>query len=128
VSPAWPPPPEWMRLDVSPRRLRRGEAITVTFNADRDLSGHELGLACLAHYASTGKTAEVGELGGRFRADAQALEYEDWHEPADIELRVPADAPYSYEGGLLSFYWAVWVRRRGSELKPVAYVPVTVDP
>jgi hypothetical protein len=117
-----------MRLDVSPRRLRRGEAVTVSLGADHDLHDHELGLACLAHYASTGKTAEVGELGGRFRADAQALEYEEWHEPADTELRVPADAPYSYEGDLLSFYWAVWVRARNGGLNPIAYVPLTVDP
>jgi hypothetical protein len=117
-----------MRLDVSPRRLRRGEAVTVTFGADRDLSDHELGLACLAHYATTAKTSEVGDFGGRFRTDAQALEYEQWHPPADAELRVPADAPYSYEGDLLSFYWGVWVRARHGGLRPVAYVPLTVDP
>jgi hypothetical protein len=117
-----------MRLDVSPRRLRRGEAVTVTFSADHDMSDHQLGLACLAHYAATATTHEVGELGGRFRADAQALEHEDWHEPADVELRIPEDAPYSYEGDLLSFYWAVWVRKRGSGLTPLAYVPLTVDP
>jgi hypothetical protein len=37
VSSAWPPPPDWMQLDVAPRRLRRGEAVEISFNAQPDL-------------------------------------------------------------------------------------------
>jgi hypothetical protein len=135
VSRAWPAPPEWMRLEVAPRRLRRGEAVTVTFTARTDelaARPYELGLACLAHYASTAKTDEVGDFGGRFRADVQALEHAEWHRLTDaaltLALQVPVDAPYSYEGDLLSFYWGVWVRVRERGLRPDAYVPLVVDP
>jgi hypothetical protein len=124
-----------MQLDVAPRRLRRGEAVEISFNAQADALAarpYELGLACLAHYASTAKTQEVGDFGGRFRADVQALEHEQWHRLSDpalsLVMQVPTDAPYSYEGDLLSFYWGVWVRVRERGLNPDAYVPLVVDP
>jgi hypothetical protein len=85
--------------------------------------------------------------------DQQRLVWEQWHpiptheeEPAaqpgeapyvypgesfvlgPLELAVPPDAPYSYEGDLLSFYWAVWLRERLRVLSPTAYVPLVVDP
>jgi hypothetical protein len=152
----WPAPPDWLELDVAPRRLRRGAAVTVALRAPLAklrLDDYELGLACLAHYATVESTHE-GDAPGRFRMDRQQLVWEDWHAipgaaeeqaappgdeapyaypgetsaPGPLRLAVPPDAPYSYEGDLLSFYWAVWLRARLRPLRPTAYVPLVVEP
>ena len=41
---------------------------------------------------------------------------------------MPPDAPYSYEGDVVSFYWGVWLRREGRVLDREAYVPLAVEP
>ena len=66
---------------------------------------------CLAHHAAVAKTTEPGDVGGRFRADRQVRLFEEWRPlgPEPFALTVPLDAPYSYEGDLLSFYWGIWL-------------------
>jgi hypothetical protein len=44
-----------------------------------------------------------------------------------VELALPADGPYSYEGDCVSFAWAVVVRRVG-EKRPAQPVPLWVAP
>jgi hypothetical protein len=44
-----------------------------------------------------------------------------------VELAVPADGPYSYEGECVSLSWAVVVRRAG-ERRLGPFVPVWVEP
>jgi hypothetical protein len=131
VSEAWPPLPDWVDLDVTPRRLRRGAEVTVALRALELIDGHdrELGLVCVAHHATIGKTTDGIDPGGRFRSDAQSRVFEDWRPlgPAALALTVPADAPYSYEGDLLSFYWGIWVRVVRQQ-KPDGYVPLVVEP
>jgi hypothetical protein len=153
----WPAPPAWLALDVTPRRVRRGQPVTIELNAPLPklrLHDYELGLACLAHFAGVASTGEVADVGGQFRLDRQQLVWQDFrripgavdeppapppdgapyvYEGADFTLdplaiAIAPDAPYSYEGDLLSFYWAVWLRVRGRVLRPTAYVPLTVDP
>ena len=134
---AWPEPPDWLELQVEPRRLVRGESVTVLVEAPADaLLEHrrELGLGCLAHRAGVQKTGEIGDAGGRHRMDRQDLVYDDWRlltreNAADpFEFLVPADAPYSYEGDVVSFYWAIWLRREFRVLDREAYVVLVVEP
>jgi hypothetical protein len=131
---SWPEPPDWLQLEVEPRRLARGGTITATLEAPADeLATHarELGLGCLAHHASRHKTGEFGDAGGRFRIDRQALVYADWRPvtgPQVVEFTVPEDAPYSYEGDVVSFYWAVWLRAELRVVDREAYALVWVDP
>ena len=135
---SWPEPPEWLRLEVAPRRLARGGTVTVTIDAPYDqIADHprELGLACLAHHAGSHKTGEGPGVGGRFRVDRQTLTHADWRllEPSEegyapFEFVVPPDAPYSYEGDVVSFYWAIWLRAEARVLDREAYVPLVVEP
>ena len=66
--------------------------------------------------------------------DRQDLVYDDWRlltreNAADpFEFLVPADAPYSYEGDVVSFYWAIWLRREFRVLDREAYVVLVVEP
>jgi hypothetical protein len=132
---SWPEPPEWLQLEVEPRRLRRGETVAVTMRADRERLGErrrELGLACLCHHAGGFKTREVGDAGGRFRVDRQDVVCDDWrlveHDEGRFEFTVPQDGPYSYEGDVVSFYWGIWLRPEAKVLDREAYVPLVVDP
>jgi hypothetical protein len=90
----------------------------------------ELGLGCLAHHAGTEGAGDGGGPGGRFRMDRQTLSYADWRpaDNAEFEFSVPPDAPYSYEGDVVSFYWGIWLRREGRVLDREAYVPLVVEP
>jgi hypothetical protein len=127
----WPEPPDWLRLEVEPRRLARGGNVTVTLDAPQErIAGRELGLGCLAHHAGVHKTGEGGEAGGRFRMDRQTMTYADWRPAGDseFEFTVPPDAPYSYEGDVVSFYWGIWLRAEGRVADREAYVPLVVEP
>ena len=133
----WPEPPDWLELTVEPRRLTRGGTVVATLEArPHELFSHsrELGLGCLAHRAGRFRTGEIGDVGGRFRMDRQDLVHADWRRltrdnfAAPFEFAVPADAPYSYEGDVVSFYWAVWLRREFRVLDREAYVTLVVDP
>ena len=44
-----------------------------------------------------------------------------------VELALPADGPYSYEGDCVSYSWAVVVRRVG-EKRVAEPVPLWVEP
>jgi hypothetical protein len=126
---SWPEPPDWLRLEVEPRRLARGESIAVSVEApEGELAGRELGLGCLAHHAGSHGTSEGGDAGGRFRMDRQTMTYADWRPLENTEFTVPPDAPYSYEGDVVSFYWGIWVRAEGRVLDREAYVPLVVEP
>ncbi|HWM09327.1 MAG TPA: hypothetical protein VNO82_08275 [Solirubrobacteraceae bacterium] len=132
---SWPEPPDWLRLEVEPRRLARGGTVTVAFDAPHDRIAEyprELGLACLAHHAGRFKTGEVGNPGGRFRVDRQDVVCADWRllddAEGEFEFTVPGEGPYSYEGDVVSFYWGVWLRAEARVLDREAYVAVVVDP
>lgn len=130
---SWPEPPDWLELEVSPLRLRRGGTVTVTLRAPiEEIADHprELGLGCLAHHAAR---SLVGE--GRFRIDRQDMVHDDWRllEPSEegfepFEFTVPDDGPYSYEGEVVSFYWGIWLRAERRVLDREAYVALIVDP
>lgn len=92
---------------------------------------YEIGIGCLAHYAVVAKTGELPDVGGRFKTYRQTFIHADWRPLVAGEptvLRVPPDAPYSYEGDVISFYWGVLVRSSYRQLAVDAYVPLAVAP
>jgi hypothetical protein len=96
--------------------VRRGEEIDarVRITSPRGLGRVEVGLVCTEFFAS----AVSDSQGGRRRGTASATAHEAWH-PVDgtpgvhsVRLAVPADAPFTYEGDVLSFTWEIVVRER----------------
>ena len=126
----FPPPPDWARFALSSPRLRRGETLRVQLELDPGREGLELGFACLAHHAQV-ETTWDGDVPGRVRNDRPSLREQEWVPVApgldEHAFAVPAEAPYHYEGELLSFYWALHLRAAGTP-DLLAYVPVTVLP
>jgi hypothetical protein len=126
VSRAWPPPPGWIELTAEPRRIRRGDSVEVSARVlHAGYQDREVGLVCLAHHATMGRTTDGTDPGGRFRVNRQTRLAEEWRTLGIHSFEVPAGMPYSYEGDLLSFYWGVWLR---DEDRLEGYVPLVVEP
>jgi hypothetical protein len=114
---------------VEPGEVRRGQAIGVTATvADAMDAELEVGLLCTETYASWQPTERLGQSD---RAMRDELAYERW-EPARpgelVELVVPSDAPYSYDGEHLKFRWEVAARRETRGLEPMRTLEVRVQP
>ncbi len=106
-----------LELRVEPIELRRGDTVTATLViSDPGKLGEklELGLVC-TEYHDRSKTVQTqyGRQQQRIteKADASAQWYEpdrqqtqQWH-----KFTVPDDAPFSYEGGTVSWAWHVSV-------------------
>jgi hypothetical protein len=115
-----------LELAVDRQELRRGDRIGATASGEGDL---EVGLVCTEHYDVL---RHVGS-DTRSRVTESAPAWQAWV-PAPhaalgqgVELAVPADGPYSYEGTCVSLSWAVVVRRVG-ERRLGPFVAVWVEP
>ena len=116
-------------LEVAVERdaVRRGERVAAAVTGDGSI---EVGLVCTEHYDVW---RDTGADGSRSRVTVSAVMWQTWA-PAPhaglgqrIELAVPADAPYSYEGDCVSFAWSARVRRVGQK-RTGPPAPVWVDP
>ena len=104
-------------LDVQPDKVdvRRGESLdaTVAVEDPRGLGDIEVGLVCTERYTVESNDTDDD---GPSQATGWATAYETWLpvEPTagehTIRLTVPADGPFSYHGGFLSFTWEVVAR------------------
>jgi hypothetical protein len=101
-----------MRVEVDRQELRRGDRVGATASSEGD-GDLEVGLVCTQSFDVWRRISGDSPS----RVTNSACVWQQWT-PAPhgafgqgIELTVPADGPYSYEGDCVSFGWAVVVRR-----------------
>jgi len=114
-----------LELRVERQELRRGDRVAAIASGESEL---EVGLVCTQSYDVWRRINE-----SRSRVTDSASVWQEWV-PAPhgalgqrVELALPADGPYSYEGDCVSFGWAVVVRRVG-EKRVAEPVPLWVAP
>ena len=115
-----------LELRVERQEVRRGDRVGAVATGDGDL---EVGLLCTQSYDVWRRIGDDS----RSRVTERASVWQQWV-PAPhgalgqrVELALPADGPYSYEGDCVSFGWAVVVRRVG-EKRVAPPVPLWVAP
>ena len=96
--------------------LRRGEAVSVAVTAERrDGDRLQVGMVCLERY-DTEVRVFTGAASAVRRETAEGPVHEEWHAiPSTgpdqaFTFRIPAEAPYSYEGECVSYVWLLTVR------------------
>jgi hypothetical protein len=101
---------EELDVAVDRQEVRRGERIGATASGEGEV---EVGLVCTEHYDVLRRIGDDSQS----RVTDSAPAWQAWV-PAPhaalgqrVELTVPADGPYSYEGDCVSLSWAVVVRR-----------------
>jgi hypothetical protein len=101
---------------AQPLELRRGgevEAELLVYEPNRLAGQLEVGVVCVERYD---RRASEGEGDSDGREIAEDVAYERWlparrtEEEQRFRFRIPAQAPYSHEGELLSFAWSVSAR------------------
>lgn len=115
-----------LELQVERQALRRGDRVAAVATGEGEL---EVGLLCTQSYDLWRRIANDS----RSRVTDSVSVWQQWV-PAPhaalgrrVELALPADGPYSYEGDCVSFGWAVVVRRVG-EQRVAEPVPLWVAP
>ena len=115
-----------LELRVERQELRRGDRVAAVASGEGEL---EVGLLCTQSYR---RLAAHRQRLAQPR-DQRASVWQQWVPAAHaalgrrVELALPADGPYSYEGDCVSFGWAVVVRRVG-EKRVAEPVPLWVAP
>jgi hypothetical protein len=132
---------EGLTVTVDRDRARRGERVTATVHSTLE-QPVEVGLVCRVHFddivrtrtqAGTRLPGGTRSPGGSTRTVSEALVWETWAAAPQAGLgashafTLPADQPYSHEGEVLSFAWAVVARREGRR-RLSAPAPVWVAP
>ena len=115
-----------LELQVERQELRRGDRVAAVVSGAGEL---EVGLVCTQSFDVWRRIANDS----RSRVTDSASVWQQWM-PAPqgalgqrVELGLPAEGPYSYEGDCVSFGWAVVVRRVG-EKRVAPPVPLWVEP
>jgi hypothetical protein len=115
-----------IELVVERQELRRGDRVAATASGDGEL---EVGLLCTQSFDVWRRISDDS----RSRVTDTASVWQQWV-PAphgalgqSVELMLPADGPYSYEGDCVSYGWAVVVRRVGAK-RVAEPVPLWVAP
>jgi hypothetical protein len=115
-----------LELQVERQELRRGDGVAAAASGEGEL---EIGLLCTQSFDVLRRISDES----RSRVTDTASVWQQWV-PAPhaalgqrVELALPADGPYSYEGDCVSLRWEVVVRRVG-EKRVAEPVPVWVEP
>ena len=115
-----------IQLQVERQELRRGDRVAAVVSGAGEL---EVGLVCTQSFDVWRRIANDS----RSRVTESASVWQEWM-PAPqgalsqrVELGLPAEGPYSYEGDCVSFGWAVVVRRVGDK-RVAPPVPLWVEP
>ena len=115
-----------LELRVERQELRRGERVAASASGEGEI---EVGLVCTEAFDVLRRIGDES----RSRVTDKAVVWQQWVPVAHaalgqrVELALPADGPYSYEGDCVSVAWAVLVRRVG-EKRVAAPVPLWVAP
>jgi hypothetical protein len=115
-----------MRVEVDRQELRRGDRVGATASGEGEL---EVGLLCTQSFDVWRRMASDSSS----RVTDSASIWQQWvpvpHAALGqrVELTLPADGPYSYEGDCVSLGWAVVVRRVG-EKRFAEPAPLWVQP
>jgi hypothetical protein len=123
--------PACLRLDAAGGTVRRGDAVRLRWAIDEAPEDHELRLALVVHHKRRASTLEGLGPDGRFGVEQQVWAVHDRAPLADGEaqLRVPADAPYSYPGTILAFFWGVALAAPGTPVdRPLGWAALRVLP
>jgi len=117
-------------VTVDRQRARRGEPLRAHLSSGDPSS--ELGLVCRVHYdvyVNSNSAGGVDSSSSSGRATSVATAWESWTPagPGGITLTAPPEGPPSYEGGAVSFAWAVYARPAGGG-PPSDPVPVWMEP
>ncbi len=117
-------PASHLRLMVSPVDVRRGDRLTATLTltdlAKVEQDEVQVGLVCTEWYEVDDTVVGSGTV----RVTTDDVAYEEWvpaerrSDPQPFTFSVPADAPFSYEGNMLSFGWRVAARQVSPERPP----------
>jgi flagellar biogenesis protein FliO len=132
-------PVSHLRLDVHPLEVSRGQPVTarLTINDLAKVGDHELrvGLVCTEWYDLQRADLNPDTAAITRTVTESSVAYEQWTtiehtaEPQAVTLQVPPDAPFSYEGTVLTYAWRVTARelvRRRTD--PTVDVPIWVTP
>lgn len=115
-----------LELRVERQELHRGERVAASASGEGAI---EVGLVCTEAFDVLRRIGDES----RSRVTDKAVVWQQWLPVAHaalgerIELALPAQGPYSYEGDCVSVAWAVRVRRVG-EKRLAAPVPLWVQP
>jgi hypothetical protein len=103
-----------LQVDVGQAEMRRGSEIEalVTISSRSGLGDVEVGLVCTESYdeQSTDSEGQVSRTTSEDVAHEEWLPLENMVGVQTIRLRIPAEAPFSYEGDCLSFKWELVAR------------------
>ncbi len=127
----------YLQLTVEPIDARRGDTVTATILiADADKLGEtlELGLVCTEYYDVKQEVyTQNGSSEQRVLRTTDA--YATWSEvdratvQQSLRLTLPSNAPFSYEGGAVSWAWHVALRDRHAHRPDrLRDVPIWVSP
>jgi hypothetical protein len=117
-----------LELRVEHQELRRGERVAASASGSGS-GAIEVGLVCTEAFDVLRRISDES----RSRVTDKSVVWQQWvpvpHAALGqrIELALPAEGPYSYEGDCVSFSWAVVVRRVG-EKRVAEPVPLWVAP
>jgi len=122
-----------LRVEAAGQPVRRGDHVEalVTITSLRDLGSPEVGVVCTEYYDEESTDSD----GHTTRITCNTLAHESWtpvEEAAgvqSVQLTVPVEAPFSYEGDALSFRWELVARgRRKHRLDAQVRTPLSVLP
>lgn len=99
---------ENVSVRIDPEQPRRGQEVQVTV-AGRP--GLEVGLECIERFDHAARTRGAA-TGSRVRQVLEVPAHAEWRPAAGAteSFRIPFQAPYSYEGTVVTYYWRVSVR------------------
>jgi hypothetical protein len=133
------PAPSARSFEVAgePLEVRRGgevEAGLTVYDPEEIGERLEVGLVCVERYDRAVSSRTEGGETVADRAIAEDVAYERWvparrtEEEQIFRFRIPADAPYSYEGEFLSFAWRVSAREPARTDEGTSDDPIWVLP
>ena len=103
--------PAWLR-DAGRHEVRRGGSVGLRWTPADAPAEHEVRLTLVVHQTVKLSTFDL-DVPGQFGAERQLWAVHDRAalDDGEARLRVPADAPYSYPGKVLAFFWGVALAR-----------------
>ncbi len=121
-------PMEDVLLSVDPRRIRRGETVTIELRRGRGGKTLACGLLCYASYEIPWRQELSGlVLRGRLlRVCELSRHLRRVDEDTTRRIRIPPDAPFSFEGESLCVTWEAVALLPG-QVEPLAAIEVPIE-